>query len=300
MEYNNFFAQIIADSINPAGNRLTTFIVTFPRIVLAEFNTHRQFSRNSASSRAIPFEKMKQRAISTPFVPLKFQKHHTGMQGTEFLEGEYEKIAVSNWLEARAVAVSTATQLYNSGVTKQLCNRLLEPFLWHTVIVTATEWENFFALRCHPAAEIHISEIAGLMLTKYNESEPKQLKEGEWHVPFGDNFDIDRIKNTEQFKEKLSEHEDNSEDVVLDLMKVAISVSRCARISYLNFEGKDDYDADIKLHDTLAKSGHFSPHEHCAIALATPEPIGNFVGFLPYRKLFNNECRTDDRVINKK
>ena len=51
-------AVIAADSINVKGKRITTFIVTMPRIVLAELNTHRVFSRNSASSRAIPFTKM--------------------------------------------------------------------------------------------------------------------------------------------------------------------------------------------------------------------------------------------------
>ena len=62
-------AEIIADSLSPQGHRLTTFICVFPRIVLAEFNTHRMLSRNSASSRAIPFNKMLEMVKTNPFIP---------------------------------------------------------------------------------------------------------------------------------------------------------------------------------------------------------------------------------------
>ena len=79
-------AKIIADSKCPRGHRLTTFIVTFPRIVLAEFNTHRMFSRNSASSRAIPFKRMVKMLEENPFIPIAWQKDHKGMQGVEYLD----------------------------------------------------------------------------------------------------------------------------------------------------------------------------------------------------------------------
>ena len=124
-------------------------VVTFPRIILAEFNTHRMFSRNSASSRAIPFEKMVKSVEENPFIPIAWQKNHKGMQGTEyFTDSENIKNCNYDWINASKDAIRRATALHNTGVTKQLCNRLLEPFMWHTVIVTATEWENFFALRC--------------------------------------------------------------------------------------------------------------------------------------------------------
>lgn len=147
-------AKVIADSIlkpdydNSPVSRITTMIVTFPRFILAEFNTHRMFSRNSASSRAIPFEKMLEVVQNNPFIPITWQKDHKGMQGTEYFtdhtidENEYI------WLVARDEAVFNAKCLHDQGVTKQLCNRLLEPFMWHTVLVTATEFENFFELRC--------------------------------------------------------------------------------------------------------------------------------------------------------
>lgn len=141
-------AKVIADSKNESGNRITTMIITLPRIILAELNTHRMLSKNSASSRAIPFKKMLKSVQENPFIPIAWQKDHKGMQGTEYIsteEGIY--ICKRGWLEARDIAIKQAQWLNSCNVTKQLCNRLLEPFMWHTVIVTATEWENFFALR---------------------------------------------------------------------------------------------------------------------------------------------------------
>lgn len=145
---NQIKAEIIKDSINPNGRRITTFILEFPRMILAELNTHRVFSKNSASSRAIPFNKMLKSVQEEPFIPIAFQKHHSGMQGENYLVGTQKELAVNKWLLARDKAVETATSLYNEGVTKQLCNRILEPFLYHKVLLTATEFENFFDLRC--------------------------------------------------------------------------------------------------------------------------------------------------------
>jgi thymidylate synthase ThyX len=177
-------AEIIADSINSFDNRITTFVLTFPRIVLAEFNTHRALSRNSASSRAIPFAKMLKMVQENPFIPIRWMKEHKGMQGTEFHEEWHEHTLRSYWLSARDMAISNAIILDGLEVTKQLCNRLLEPFMWHTVIVTGTEWENFFALRAHKDAEIHIADLAQKMLDAYNSNTPQSLQSGKWHIPF--------------------------------------------------------------------------------------------------------------------
>ena len=153
LENHNFFsidATVVADSVNPFGNRLITMVVTMPRMILAEFNTHRVFSRNSASSRAIPFNKMVERVKEHPFIPIAWQKDHKGMQGTEYFTDERAiDFNRNTWLTARDNAVYEAVRLSDRAeVTKQICNRLLEPFMWHTVIVSATEWENFFKLRC--------------------------------------------------------------------------------------------------------------------------------------------------------
>ena len=338
-------AEIIADSKNEFGERITTFVVTFPRIVLAELNTHRVFSRNSASSRAIPFEKMVKMVQEDPFIPIAWQKDHKGMQGKEYfdMEGSITK-RESYWLHGRNEAVKTAKMLGESETTKQLCNRLLEPFMWHTAIITATEYENFFVLRCPQytireeevfrsrkdflkfyqeqgvdiecifareednvaslksntsGAEIHISRLAECMWDAFNESKPKKLKAGEWHIPFGDNI----------HKDKLSDVTDITDLACIKETYIKIATARCARVSYFNFEGKDDYEADIKLHDRLASMGHWSPFEHCAKAMNFSDYdlsdnkvfhketgvefcdgwSGNFRGFIQYRKMFNNE-----------
>ena len=142
--------EILADSLSPQGDRLTTFKITYPRIIHAEMCRHRMLSRNTASSRAIPFEKMVKDVQENPFIPIAWQKKHKGMQGSEYLANEESKITEINWLVARDKAVMMSTYMHNAGVTKQLCNRLLEPFMWTTELITTGEegLMNFFELRC--------------------------------------------------------------------------------------------------------------------------------------------------------
>ena len=389
---SNIKASVIADSINKFGNRITTVMVTFPRIILAETNTHRALSRNSASSRAIPFRKMVETMfgeMNMRFTPIAWQKDHPGMQGTEyFTEPEKVKRLEEIWDQAAKNALESALELSSEGVTKQLCNRLLEPFMWHTVLITATEWNNFFALRapCYyiagdkndvpftegrldfrssqdlvnelgtpdvvmkarrectsedaawlslnvGQAEIHMMALAEAIWDARNESKPTELKEGEWHIPFGDEMDEQLIYDY------LTENDTNGEgfrkqshaNAAILSAKVKIATARCARVSY-TLPGSDskipDYEADIKLHDRLASSGHWSPFEHCAKVMSEEEfgsysvsvpstdktvvdnktnwlvPInnfaspnlevqggwcGNFRGFIQYRKTFDNE-----------
>lgn len=146
---NLISAKIIKDSVNICDDRITTFELVFPRFILAELNTHRVFSKNSASSRAIPFNKMVKSVMENPFIPIAFQRDHRGMQGVEYITEQDELLtATGEWIAARDEAVSSATTLNKSGVTKQLCNRILEPFLYHKVLLTSTEFNNFFYLRC--------------------------------------------------------------------------------------------------------------------------------------------------------
>ena len=154
-------AKIVADSLNSQGNRITTFLLTYPRFIHSELMTHRMFSRNSASSRAIPFEKMVKAVEENPFIPIAWQKDHKGMQGTEYLADRKHENAVYEWLKARDYAVKQARMMNNDGVTKQLCNRLLEPFMWHTTLCTFTESENFFNLRL-PIYEIDLDNLEKL------------------------------------------------------------------------------------------------------------------------------------------
>ena len=296
-------AKIIADSINNKGKRITSFVVTMPRIVLAELNTHRTLSRNSASSRAIPFVKMLEMVKKTPFMPIQLMKDHSGMQGNEFFTEESEIEAVkAAWLEARDKAVESAEKLSALGLSKQFVNRGLEAYMWHTVILTSCDFENFCALRAHEAAEIHIQKLAYLMIDELNNSTPKVLQPGEWHIPFGDNMDENKINSMYVGPDGMKEQEEWLKNV-----KIKVATARCARVSYtvVGEEGKpDNYENDVKLHDRLLAMGHLSPFEHCARAMNEEEYnvsewSGNFNGFVQYRKMLPNENRKDPRILKK-
>lgn len=144
-------SEIVAHSTNIQGDELISVLCTFPRIILAEVNTHRMLSKNTSSSRAIPFNKMVESVENDSFIPIAWQKEHSGMQGSEYLiDAKDISDAQSVWLSARDEAVSQAILLSkNEGVTKQLCNRLLEPFMWTTMLITGSKegWDNFFKLR---------------------------------------------------------------------------------------------------------------------------------------------------------
>jgi thymidylate synthase ThyX len=302
-------AEIIADSMNEFGHRITSFLLVFPRIVLAEFNTHRAISRNSASSRAIPFEKMLEKVQKEPFVPIAWQKDHKGMQGTEYFHEASDEVSQleKSWISARDNAICVAKEMAAVGCTKQVINRLLEPFMMHTVIATGTEWQNFFALRAHDAAEIHIEDLAYKMLNAYNDSTPKKLRAGEWHIPFGDKIEDSRVRQA--VNAGLGEGNFDTDWLLNEyqMTYIKIATARCARVSYENFEGTDDYEKDIKLHDRLSSMGHWSPFEHCAMAMSNDDMLvnetqwsGNFKGFIQYRKTFELENLMDERVLIKK
>jgi len=239
-------AKVVLDSVSPDGVRLTTMEVVIPRIVLAEFNTHRVLSRNSASSRAIPIDKMLQRVQEDPYIPEIWTSNQKGMQGKVIEDKHTISDARFQWLIASNKAVEQVQQLQELGIHKQTTNRLLEPFLWHTVIVTATEWSNFFHLRCHPDAHPAIRNTAEAMRKIYEENKPIVVPWGDWHCPY---IPLD-------------------EDLdVRDAAKV--SSARCARVSYLTHDGVRDVQKDIELHDRLLAAGHMSPFEHPAQSIGS-------------------------------
>lgn len=267
-----YSARILADHLAPSDSRLTTFEVTFPRIVLAEFNTHRVLSRNSASSRAIPVEKMLARVEADPFVPTYWGKNQKGMQAEQELDERERRIADGLWEGAKLDAVTNARRLLDLGVHKQLVNRLLEPFMWQTVIVTATEWKNFFALRNHSDAQPEIREIASRMEELYRSNTPKEIPTGYWHMPLLEDMETLRAEGYTEEQLKL------------------ISVGRCARVSYLTHDGKRDPKADLDLCKRLQASGHMSPFEHVAMARGSKIESGNFRGWTQLRKRLPNEA----------
>lgn len=307
-------AEVVGHSFSPQGDELISVLCTFPRIILAEVNTHRMLSKNTSSSRAIPFNKMVEAIQNNPFIPIAWQKEHTGMQGTEYFTNEVDVNAnISNWLEGRDRAVATAFWLNESKVTKQLCNRLLEPFMWTTMLITGSRegWDNFFKLRCpqynlegikyksrkdwnkasnekgginynedatlhwlqmnEGQAEIHMMALAEAIYDAVNESTPKQLKTGEWHIPFEDRIDY---KNIPILGYKTKDR----------YTPIKISVAMAARTSYtvVGDEKEISYEKMIDLHDKLLNQQppHSSPLEHCARAMSDEEYYSNFKGKL--------------------
>jgi thymidylate synthase ThyX len=266
----SFEAKIIADSVSANDNRLTTMEVTFPRMVLSEFNTHRAFSRNSASSRAIPLGKRIEQVRQDPFVPEYWGENQSGMQAERALGEAAATAARQEWMHALENALATAEQFDRLKVHKQLGNRVLEPFMWHTVIVTATEWSNYFALRANPMAQPEIRTIAEMMLDKYNESDPQFIAEGDWHLPLIQPDELELVAAQPEFMRK-------------------VSAARCARVSYMTHDGKRDLDADVTLYDRLVSGGHMSPLEHVATPSGDSDFIGNFRGWKQLRKFVPHE-----------
>lgn len=311
-------ARVLADSTAPSGARLTTFEVTIPRIVLAEFNTHRMFSRNSASSRAIPVQKMLERVKSDPFIPLYWGKNQKGMSADEEIYGVEKSLAESEWLLARDNAVKSVEQLLSIGIHKQITNRLLEPFLWHTVIFTATELDNFYALRNSKHAQPEIRKPTQLIIEAYESSKPVELRDGEWHLPLVTGYEITRSSEESGDTRWLIEGKpvDHEKEKIDWHYWAQISTARCARVSYLTHEGKRDLAEDIKKCGELITNGHMSPLEHPAMALSRSQwratantmatewverrrPVGNFWGFYQFRKTIDNE-HDFSRIIGEK
>lgn len=283
-------AEIIADSINPQNKRLTTFLIECPRWILAEINTARMLSKNVSSSRAVPLERMISNIRDNTAFPSEWGINRSGMQNSEIMNEEESYVARNLWIEARDSAIQCAENLGKVGLHKQWVNRLIENFSYIRAVVSGTDFENMFRLRAHQDAQPEFRELAYKMLEAYNNSTPKSLKVGEWHIPFGDNIDEDRLNKIKNI---------NEDDEILNDLKIKVSVARLARTSYYNNEGKDDYEADVKLCDRLFGSvpKHLSPTEHVAQCLDSSEYFGNFCGFKQYRKFIPQENLTDDRVI---
>ena len=281
-------ARVIKHSVSPEGKEIVTMVVTFPRYILAEFNTHRVFSKNTASSRAIPVGKFIKQVEEDPVFPTYWGKNQSGMKAVVELSSENIKKATSIWAKAKDQMIIAAQKLQLLELHKQITNRLLEPWFYVTVLVTSTEWNNFFKLRCSVDAQPEMKQIADMMKKALSESTASPLNYGQWHIPFGEECS------------KLS---------LIEKLKVA--TARAARVSYVNFDGEIDTVKDLWLHDELKSSGHWSPFEHCAQALRPlsflervflgvkfifggekcilKKGTGNFRGWLQYRKTFSGE-----------
>lgn len=236
-------ARVVADSVNEVGVRLTTFEIEVHRLIWSEFMTHRVFSRNAASSRAIPVQRVIDMVRESPATPISFGKNQPGMQAKEELIGEDLERARDVWIRAANDAANCAQMLLNAGVHKQVVNRLLEPFVMMKAVVSSTEWSNFYNLRDHTDADPHIHELARVMKQAQQESQPVKLVAGQWHLPYVNDYpeDADALEQA-----------------------IMISASCCAQVSYR--KNDPSLDKAKAIYDRLIHSTpvHASPVEHQA------------------------------------
>lgn len=257
-------AKIIKDSIY-GKNRLTTFELEYPRYIHSEIMTHRVFSRNAQSSRAIPTRTCIDNVQGKIWYPI-FMKNQKGMAASTPLLDDELMEAQELWRAAKYQAIYYATQLMDLGVHKQIVNRVLEPFSTIKVIVSSTEYSNFFDLRIAPGAQQEIQILATLMKQELELSTPDLLDIGQWHLPYLDY---------------------SEEELPLDT-KIKISAARCARVSYLTHDKRRNILEDITLHNKLVSEKHMSPTEHQATPSALNAFNGNFKGWAQYRKHLEN------------
>lgn len=301
-------AKIICDSISKHTNqRITTFELEYPRYILGELNTHRQFSRNTASSRAIPVNVKCAQLITNGAYPVHWGKNQSGMQAKEEIDEQSKQKALEIWENAKLSAIEYAKQLHSLGVHKQITNRILEPFETVKTLVTATNYDNFFNLRCHTDAQPEIKALADLMYKEYQFSIPMVIENGEWHTPY-----IQRLRD--KLNGTLHYYVDGVEIDKETAIKISCSCS--AQVSYR--KNDTSIEKAEKIFDKLVSANppHLSPFEGCAtpINLEFEESedkgithfaysydgdknkrlipcSGNFQNWIQYRQLIaNNTC----------
>lgn len=276
-------AKVIAHSRADNAPDLITLQLRYPRFIHAEFMTHRVFSRNASSSRAIPIERMIQDVIDDPAMPVAWGSNKPGMQAGDEVSAYHRDCAKSYWLSARDEAVDHANSLVRHGLHKQIVNRLLEPFGHISVVCTATDWQNFFDLRCHPDADPTMKALADAMREAIEGSEafapeitPTTVF---WHLPYVTSDDFKAV------------HSKIGSDLGMNCFERAlamISAARCARVSYLNHDGSNpDIEKDLALAERLLASKHMSPFEHQARVTGDDGTAlwGNFTGWDQHRKM---------------
>lgn len=291
-----------------------TIRMRYPRVIHSEIMTHRVFSRNARSSRAVPVKTMLNEVRNTPYVPWHWGKNQSGMQAEEdcnnlipiemLQEAPCYMTNEEAWLRARDMAVIVAEGFMEAGYHKQNPNRLLEPFSWIDTLITSTDWNNFLWLRQHKDAEPHLQDLANLVAQAIDEAYISVLEDGEWHQPY---INADDIYHAEQVY--------GIDDTNPFLNK--LSAARCARISYKPFDGDASYEKEISRYNSLVTSDrvHASPLEHQAMAdsvtyastskLINGEVVGgrefrwankhlqgNLEGYIQARKLVPNEVYT--------
>lgn len=267
-----------------------TFELVYPRIIHSEFMTHRMFSRNAMSSRATPLMTMIKSLDEEHYKPKEFLKNQSGMVGGEPLNEVDQKYAKGYWESAYYRVREIAESLNNLGVHKQYVNRLLEPFAFIKVIVTATEWDNFFKLRLAPDAQPEIQDLAKAIKESMALEDKLELAVGSscGSLPYITKEDV---KELNEVGKEFSYYDSG-------IMDIAVSVARCARVSYYKHDGaKPSIIEDLKLALRLFESGHLTPSEHVVFIRDGSKPkIKNLKGFFTYRDMveWNQDMIVDD------
>ena len=260
--HSQISARILADSVSPAGVRMTTMEIEYPRFILAELNTHRMLSKNSASSRAIPVKTMHDHIRNHPATPVHWGKNQSGMQAHNQLSGTDLTDAQFIWTRAMQDALHWAGVLAERvGLHKQVANRLTEPWMTMKTVISGTEWANFWWLRAHADAQPEISALAHTMLDAYTQSTPQPLQPGEWHVPY-----VTCYRDTHT---GVLHYLDSSDRYISAETARIISASCCAQVSYR--KNDDTLEKAQKIFDQLIHSQpcHASPVEHQATPMCS-------------------------------
>lgn len=294
-------ATMIADSVNPNGVRITTMELEYPRFIHSEFMTHRVFSRNSASSRAIPVVKVIEQVRNNPAMPVHWGKNQAGMQAKEELKGVELQFAIYQWKSAALEAAAMADTMADQGLHKQVVNRILEPFQLMKVVVTSTEWNNFFWLRDHTDAQPEIKVLAQQMKAAMDSSTPVKLDYGMWHLPYVD---------TNIYEHDGKQYYFDEQGDTIDLEQaIKISCSSCAQVSYRKLDTSLDKAEMIYQKLVESEPVHASAFEHvakCDIIEDDDDVIqpgwthadklgnawsGNFRDWVQYRQLIPNNAK---------
>lgn len=312
-------AKIIQDSITEHGKRITTYELEYPRFIHAEFLTHRLFSRNSASSRAIPIKTMNENIVNNPASPVHWGKNQAGMQANSELEFAEKILVQHEWSLAMRDAVRHSDQLAFLQAHKQIANRVTEPFQHMKVVMTTTEDANWEWLRDHKDAQPEIQRLAAAMKAAKTASNPMEIYSGEWHVPYITRTRIDDGSITYS----------TSTGMVVGLSDaLAVSASCCAQVSYRKTDDSVEKARDIFKRLIESEPCHASPVEHQATPMKpwtfqlykddpkTPKDItnspykpdtwemgithcdrkhglwsGNFKGWIQHRQLIENNAK---------
>lgn len=257
-------AKVVAYSVDHRGASLITMQLKYPRFIHSEFMTHRVFSRNASSSRAIPVKRQLELITVDPAMPIHWGSNKPGMQAGDELDASTLNRVMDEWHDARSECLASARAMMEAGLHKQVANRILEPWQHISVVVTATEWDNFFLLRDHWAAQPEIRELARRMREAILDAKANIITRDDpipYHLPYITRNDLELWATDELSTEDL----------------IKCSVARCARVSYLNHDGTDpDLQKDIDLHDKLRDMQHMSPFEHVGMPMLFKEVSSRF------------------------